>query len=238
MSKLLVSDTEEKASFKLMWQMAGRERLFKQILFPAFGYALIFIVLPFLTKGTTLHTLAMTDRYLLILYSFAIVGAAMSAALLNGMNKHAAWIFKSIPLPEPTALFKGCIKAAFARYFIPLYICVGIATCSIWGIRVFPDVLIVFSVIDILTLFMFYTQRPFFPFAIEKSSTSGDMYFKGLLATGVLAAYGFFHYFLIKQFPFANLLLIPFNIGLIFLIDRIIVYRIITWKSVDKVNIY
>ena len=85
---------------------------------------------------------------------------------------------------------------------------------------------------------MFYTQRQYFPFAREKSSTDGDMYLKGLLATGVLAAYGFFHYFLIKQHPFANILLVPFNIGLIFLLDRRMVYRMITWKSVDKVNFY
>jgi hypothetical protein len=238
MSKLLVLDTEERASFKLMWQMAGRERLFKQILFPAFGYALIFIVLPFLTKGTTVQTLATTDRYLVILYSFAIVGAPMSVALLSGMNKNAAWIFKSIPLRKPSALFKGTIKAAFARYFIPFYICIGIVICWVWGIRIAPDVLIVLTSIYIFTLSMFYTQNQLFPFTIENSKPSGDTYIKGLLAIGLLTGYGFFHYFLINLHPFANLFLIPFNIGLIFLLDRLLVYRIITWKSVDKVNIY
>ena len=103
--------------------MAGRERLFKQILFPVFGYTIIFI-LPFFTKGTTLHSFTLTE------YSFAIVGAAIPIALLNGTNNHAAWIFKSIPMREPTALFKRCIKSAFAKYFIPIYICIGIATWS------------------------------------------------------------------------------------------------------------
>lgn len=111
-------------------------------------------------------------------------------------------------------IIMGYIKATFAKYFIPIYMCVGIAICSVWGIRIVPDVLIVFTSLYLFTLSMFYTQRHFFPFAMEKSSTNGDMYLKGLLAAGVLVAYGFFHNYLINLHSFANLLLIPINLGL------------------------
>jgi len=43
------SGNDERASFKVMWKMTGRERVFLQTLLPAYGYILIMILLPFLS---------------------------------------------------------------------------------------------------------------------------------------------------------------------------------------------
>ena len=239
MSLLFVFNAEERASFRLMWKMIGRERLFKQTLFPAYGYILILIVLPFFTRTVSMNSLAQTDRYLFLLYAFLLIAATLPAALLTGNNQHAAWIFKSIPLQSPAVIFKGCIKAAFARFFVPLYLAVSSAVCSIWGIKVLPDVFIAFTSIYLFTLLFHYFQRPSFPFALEKSALNGgDGFIRMLMIIAVAVAFGFLHKFLLHWYSFTNLLLIPFNICAILYVNRVMVYRRITWKAVDRVNTY
>lgn len=239
MSSLFVFTTEEKASFKLMWKMTGRERLFKQTLLPSFGYIIIMIVLPFFTKQNSLTRLAETDKYLLLLYAFLFITATLPAALLIGNNQHAAWVFKSVPLHSPAGLFKGFIKAAFARFFIPLYLVVCIIVCTIWGIKVLPDVIIALMAIYFFTSLIYYFQIPVFPFAMEKAAAnSGTRFMKSFGIIAVAVAVGFLHKFLLHWSNYTNLILIPVYTGAILYVNRIMVYRKIIWKEVDRVNTY
>jgi ABC-2 type transport system permease protein len=239
MLSLFVFSTEDKAPFKLMWKMTGRERLFKQTLLPSYGYIIIMVVLPFFTKSSGLSTLAESDKYLIVLYSFLFVAATLPVALLTGNNKHPAWIFKSVPLNSPAGLFKGFINAAFARFFIPLYVIVSIFVCSIWGLKVLPDIIIALMSIYLFTLLFYFLQRPDFPFSLEKAASSGGAGF--IRVFGILAlagAVGFLHKFLLHWMEYTNLILIPLYIGAIFYVNRVMVYRRITWREVDRVNVY
>lgn len=239
MLSLFVFNSAEKASFKLMWKMTGRERLFMQTLLPSYGYIIIMIVLPFFTKPTNLDTLGETDKYLFLLYAFLFVAATLPVAILTGNNKRAAWIFKSVPLNSPAVLFKGFINAAFARFFAPLYTIVSIIVCSIWGIKVLPDAIIALMSIYFFTILFYFLQSPDFPFSLEKVASSGGAGF--IRAFGIIAlalSVGFLHKFLIHWHEFTNLILIPLYTCAILYINRIMVYRKITWKEVDRVNTY
>jgi ABC-2 type transport system permease protein len=236
---LFVSGNEEKAAFKLMWKMTGRERLFLQTLLPTYGYIIIMIVLPFFTRPTDTETLVKSDKYLFLLYTFLFVAATLPGALLTGNNRSAAWIFKSFPLSSPAELFKGFINAAFSRFFLPLYIVVSIIVCFIWGLKIIPDVIIVLMSIYLFTLLFYNIQQPWFPFSQEKSASKGGTVFIRALAILMPAvAVGFFHKFLLHWHDFSNLLLIPLYGGAIFYVNRVMVYRKVTWKAVDRVNVY
>jgi ABC-2 type transport system permease protein len=239
MNIIFVTSNVEGAAFKLLWKMTGRERLFKQMLLPSFGYIIIMIVVPFFSRPVSFDTLISSDKYLLLLYAFLFVAATLPAALLNGNNKNAGWIFKTSPLNSPSELFKGYIKAAFARFFVPFYILVGIAVCSIWGIKVLPDVVIALLAIYLFTLIYYYSQYPAFPFTMEKiASNSGERMIKvfGIIVMAVVL--GFLHKYLLGWHSYTNLLLLPFYVGAIIYVNRRMVYRKITWESVDKVNTY
>jgi ABC-2 type transport system permease protein len=239
MSLLFVSGNEEKASFKLMWKMTGRERIFMQTLLPTYGYIIIMIVLPFFTKSTDSNDLAGSDKYLFLLYAFLFVATTLPVALLSGNNRNAAWIFKSVPLNTPAVLFKGFINAAFARFFLPVYIVVSIIVCSLWGLKVLPDVIIALMSIYFFTLLFYFLQNPDFPFSREKAATSGGQGFIRVFGFLVLAvAVGFLHKFLLHWMDFTNLLLIPLYTCAIFYVTRKMVYSKITWKEVDRVNTY
>ena len=122
---------------------------------------------------------------------------------------------------------------------MPFYILVTAAICYVWGIRVLPDALIAFLVIYLFTLLMYYFQNPIFPFASEKSAVQGGsapIKVFGLLA--VAAAVGFLHKFLLHWFTYSNLMLIPVYVAIILYVNKIMVPDKISWKAVDRVNVY
>ncbi len=239
MSMLFAYSKEEKAAFKLMWKMTGRERLFKQSVLPAFGYIVIMIVVPFFNKPGSLSNIGKSDTYLFILYAFIFIAATLPAALLLGTNKQAPWVFKSLPILTPAVIFRGSIKAAFSKFFLPFYLIVASGVCIVWGIRVLPDAIIALLVIYLLCLFMYYFQNPLFPFASEKSAVQGGMAgIKVFALMAVAVALGFLHKFLLHWFDYSNLLLIPLYLGIILYVDRVMVYSKISWKGVDRINAY
>lgn len=239
MASIFTKGNEERAAFKLMWKMTGRERIFKQTLLPAFGYIVIMIVIPLFQKHISYNELIHSNKYLLVLYAFMFISAILPLALIAGNNQHAAWIFKAQPLGTPANFFKGCIKAAFVRFFLPLYLGIGIIVCFIWGIHVFPDVLIAFMAIYLITLMMDFMQAPVFPFTMEKSATQGvGRAFKFFSIMVIAALFGLIHYLLLRWFLYANLILMPVYLGAILYFNRVYVYRKITWKEVDQTNSY
>jgi len=239
MSSIFVHNSDEKAAFKMMWKMVGRERLFKQTLLPSFGYIIIMMIVPNIGKHGSVSDFTTGYKYLLILYVFMMISFAFSGALLIGNNQTSTWIFKSMPLKSPADFFKGTIKSAFARYFIPFYIVVGIAVCSLWGIKVLPDVFIAFLSIYLITLLSYYYQQPGFPFSLEKTAIQGGSNVMKVFGVMALAGIiGYSHYLLLNWFDFANLMLIPVFGGAIWYVNQVLVYRKITWANVDRVNSY
>jgi ABC-2 type transport system permease protein len=233
------SGNDERASFRVMWKMTGRERVFLQTLLPAYGYILIMILLPFFKDAKDIETMLSGEKYLLVLYSFLFISATIPAALLNGNSKNAGWIFKIVPLLSPAGLFKGFINATICRFFIPFYAVLGIVACFVWGIRILPDVIIAMMSVYLFTLIFYIFQEPFFPFSQEKATSSGGKVFvRGFIILIIALAVGFLHKFLIIWMSYSNLLLIPIYAGIIFYVNRVLVYRKITWKVVDRVNIY
>ncbi len=239
MTLIFIHGKDEKASFNLMWKMTGRERLFKQTILPTFGYIIIMVLVPFLSKPDRLKDLAQSDMYLIVLYAFMFIAVALPGALMVGGNRQTAWIFKSLPISSPAGFFKGTIKAAFTKFFLPFYSILAIPICFYWGIRVLPDVFIALLVIYLATLLTYYLQNPTFPFTSEKIvAQAGGNFIKVMAIFALAAALGFLHKFLLHWHDFSNLLLIPIYLGIIYFVNRVMVYNQLTWRKVDHANTY
>ena len=239
MSFLFAHSEEEKASFKLMWKMTGRERQFKQTFLPSLGYILIMIIAPNVGKSGNLQDFTTGYKYLFILYVFMMVAFALCTSLLIGTNQTSTWIFKSLPLKSPASFFKSAINAAFARFFVPFYLVMGIIVSVLWGIKVLPDLVIAFLAIYLITVLLYYFQQPGFPFSVEKTAIQGGsnaIKVFGLMAMAGIV--GFIHYSLLRWSGYASLLLVPIYGGAIYYVNRIFVYKKITWSVVDRVNSY
>lgn len=237
MSVLFVRNAEEKAAFKMMWKMTGRERQFKQTFLPSLGYILIMIIAPNIGKHQSLKEIIQSDQYLLVLYVIIFIGVTLCNSLSIGNNMASTWIFKSLPMGSLANLFKGSIKAAFAKFFIPFYTIMGTLLLVFWGIKILPDVIIAFLFIYLMTLLTYYLQEPVFPFTAEKKAAQGGsnaIKVFGFIAVTVV--FGFLHQFMLHWFKGANLLLLPIYGGAIVYVNRIMVYQKITWKKVDRAS--
>jgi ABC-2 type transport system permease protein len=236
---LYSGNNEEKASFRLMWKMIARERTFKQKLLPSIGYIIIMIGVQFINKPVSLDKMANGNYYIFILYVMLFIAVTIPAALMAGNNSNSAWIFKIIPVASPANLFKGFINAAFSKFFIPFFIVVGIFVCIIWGPRAIPDILIALMASYLFTILFYYFQMAVFPFSLEKTAAQGSgASIKMLVIMALAGLAGFLHNSLLKFFIYGNLFLIPIYGALILFINKVLVYKKLTWKTLDKVNSY
>jgi hypothetical protein len=220
--------------------MTGRERQFKQTFLPTIGYMIIMIIAPNIGKNdTNLSDFTTGYKYLFVLYVFIMVAFALCTSLLIGTNQTSTWVFKSLPLKSPASFFKGAINAAFARFFVPFYLVMGTVVSVFWGIKVLPDIIIVFFAIYLITMILYYFQQPGFPFSVEKTAIQGGSNVMKVFGLMVVAGIvGFLHYLLLRWSSFASLMLIPTYGGAIYYVNRIYVYKKITWGEVDRVNNY
>ena len=234
---LMVYNATERAAFKFAWKLTGRERTFKQKVLPMFGYVIVMVILPFINHPVGLQELALSNRYLMFLYVTLFISVGLTTSMVNGNNKNAAWIFKVLPVSSPANFFKAFIKAAYAKFFIPFYLFAGVAVCSFWGIRVLPDVFIVLLASYLVTSCVYYLQDCHFPFTVENVAAQGGGAFVKVFGVMILAVLaGFLHNYLLHAFEFANLILIPFYLGLILFVNKVMVCRNITWRKVDRAN--
>ncbi len=237
LTALMIFNETERATFKFAWKMIGRERIFKQKLLPQFGYVVVMIIIPFINHPIGLQELAQSNQYVTFLYVPLFLAVGLTTSMSAGNSKNAIWIFKVLPVSSPADFFKAFIKAAYAKFFIPFYLFIGVAVCSFWGIKVLPDVLIVLFASYLVTICIYYLQDCHFPFTLENvAARSGSSVVKvlGVLIFTVLLA--LLHRYLFRAFDYATLILIPFCLGAILLVNRVVVYRKITWRKVDRAN--
>lgn len=239
MTNIFAQGKEEGASFRLMWRMTGRERQFKQTVLPAFGYIFIMIILPNVGKGKSLSEITAGYNYLFILYALMMIPLSLCTSLLIGNYQTSTWIFKSLPLVSPANIFKGAIKAAFVKFFIPFFCLFGTALCYFWGLQILPDIAIAFLAIYLITMLMYYNQLPGFPFSMEKTALQGSSNAFRVFGVMALAAIlGYSHYLLLKWFDYANLILFPIYGMAIYYVNNSYVIRKITWGKADIANGY
>lgn len=239
MSLIFVTRHDEKAAFTLVWKMTGRERQFKQTYFPSLGVIIIMVAMQFFNKHASLSQMTKGDSYLFMLYLCTLVAVGLVTSLRIGNNQQAVWVFKTLPQKSPANFFKGSIKAAFSRFFLPVYLVISTVICVLWGIKVFPDVIIALLAIYLITSLYYYFQDNIFPFTQEKAAAQGGaattrIFFLMFLTVPL----GFLHKFMLHWFDYSNLILILVYLGAILYLNRVMVYRKITWKAVDSVNNY
>jgi hypothetical protein len=236
MSLLFVHNSYERASFAMIWKMTGRERQFKQTFLPSIGILAIVLIAQFIRKPLKPDQMTNTHSYLNLLYFTSLVAINLIGSIRVGNNRQAIWILKTVPLGSPADFFKGSIKAAFARFFLPFYFLVSVLLILFFGISVLPDAITVLLLIYLMTSFLHYLDLNF-PFTMEKDAArGGERTMKIMFFLVLLLPLGYLHKYLLDQTNYSNLLFIAVYTVLIYYINHIMVYKWITWKRVNRIN--
>ncbi len=174
MTRIFTSNQQEAACFKMVWEMSGRERKYKQTVYPVFGYLLIFIAIYVFKGGDfSLETLQLSKRYLVFLYFPMLLLFSLITALNISESSKSSWFFRSMPLNSPGIILRAALKAVFVKYFLPTYFITSSFSLYIWGLNIIDDIVLAFVINLLVAILLQRSLVHDLPFTTEK--TAGDM---------------------------------------------------------------
>lgn len=231
-SLLFTRTTEEAAAFKMVWLMSGRERKYKQTVFPSFGYILIFsLMFVFKSKDAfNMVALAESQKYILFIYTTIFVAFSISLQLSYSDESKSSWFYRSLPLSTPGQILLGAFKSVMVKYYIPTITIIGGFCLYIWGIQVLDDIIFGALSIFLVTSLLFSWQNPQFPFSVERTTQDmGGNFVKGMLLMLSALFLGGINYGL-SFIPYSLFVAIPIQIILLYFNLRN--YRKISWAKI------
>jgi ABC-2 type transport system permease protein len=220
--------------FGLMWKLTGRERLFKQSILPMIAYM---VVIPLFSIFSSKDMGKLDAKYLTFLY-FTIMTSSMIPFIINiGNNSQTIWIFRSIPTLRPSTVLSNAVKAAFGRFFVPIFIVMVLPLFYFKGPMAIIDIITIFLFNCFITFAILYFQPPAMPFSQTKAAAQGGKTALRMMLIIFLAIpLGFLHAWLSGKNGWLAvvpaLLFLPFLI----LIEKKWFPEKITWEKVELAN--
>ncbi|BAX78768.1 hypothetical protein [Labilibaculum antarcticum] len=234
LSKIFSKTTEEATAFKMVWLMSGRERKYKQSVFPSFGYILIFcLVFAFKSKEAfNLETLAESQKYLWFIYTSIFLAFSITHQLAYSDEPKSSWFYRSLPLSNPGQILMGAFKSVMVKFYLPTMVIIGSVCLYIWGIQVLDDIIFGALSIFLVTSLLFSWQNPQFPFSVERNTNDfGGNFVKGMLLMVSGGFLGGINYGL-SFIPYSLFVAIPILILLLYFNLRS--YQKISWAKISE----
>ncbi|MFA9392009.1 MAG: hypothetical protein ACERKD_19525 [Prolixibacteraceae bacterium] len=224
---------EEFPIFRLMWKLSGRERLFKQSLLPLLAYAIIIPTMSIFAGGTN----NIEGKYLIFLYFTVMSSSMLPTVLTIGNNKNAEWMYTSLPNMKADLLFKGALKAAIAKFFLPTFLLIAAPLIYFRGAIAVIDITTIFVYNYFIATVVLYFQKPYFMFTQEKNaSQGGKTAAKMMLVIFAAMPLGFLHSFLVKQNSLWIIVMLAVFAILLTLMNRVWMKQRFNWKYVNSFN--
>lgn len=223
--KVICQSNEERAFFRFASSMMKNERDFKLKVYPSLGFS---IVIPFLFImngfNTNLEQLATSKSYLTIYSSLIMIPTIMIMLKFSGKFK-GAWIYRVAPIQQLKPMFSGTIKAFIIKLYLPIYLLLSVIFIGLFGVRVFPDLVIVFLNACTYAVICFMILKKSIPFSesFDQYNQNSDaavvfglmlfvVLFAGLHFVSTLFAYGIYLYMVIVIICLATIWKLAFKI--------------------------
>lgn len=230
-SKIICFSKEERTFFRFASNMMKNEREFKLKVYPSLGFSLIFpfIFIFNMLKDDGLSKLASSKVYLYIYFCALMLPTVIMMMKYSGRYK-GAWVYKTMPIKNIANIFKGTLKAFIVNLLLPIYIIECVIFIYIFGMRIFPDLIVIFFNMMLFTVICFRVMKKSLPFSesfgVSKQG-EGLIMIPLMILIGALAGV---HYFCTT-----------FNYGIYIYMVVAFVMVIVAWKkafniSLDAIN--
>ncbi|AKA68358.1 hypothetical protein [Clostridium scatologenes] len=188
LSKIVCTNKQERIFFRFASDMMKNEREFKLKVYPSLGFSLIF---PFIFMLNDLKYkgwsgIASSKMYLNIYFCAILLPTAVMMIKYSGKYK-GAWIYKIIPNKDVSSIFKGTLKAFIVRLLLPVYSIEAVIFMAIFGVKIFPDLILVFLNIMLFTVMCFKVTKKALPFSEEFGVSQGS---EGLIVIPLMIILG------------------------------------------------
>jgi ABC-2 type transport system permease protein len=201
---------EERTFFRFASLMMKNERDFKLKVYPSLGFS---IVIPFLIImngfDINLNHLSTSKSYLSIYFSLIIIPTIMILLKYSGKYK-GAWIYRVAPIEQLKPMFSGTIKAFIFNLYLPVYLLISALFIALFGVRILPDLVVVFLNACMYAVICFMILKKSIPFSesfehYNQNSKAGIVFglmlfaalFAGLHFVSTLFSHGIYLYLVI-----------------------------------------
>lgn len=237
-ANLLCFSQTEKAFYQFTQNMLSNERKLKLQLYPQLAFALVmpFLMLSGIIRGGVswsdiLDDLANSKHYLAIYWS-AIILASTTTMMSSSENYSGAWIYRVLPIKSPVPLLKGVFKAFIVKFVIPIYLLIALTFVLLCGLKIIPDLILIFINMIMILLFIFKLNRKELPFYRDFQVTQGTNRVGIMLISILVCGLCALVHLLLTYVPFGVIL----NIVLSLVIIMVLWSKSfnITWKEIIK----
>lgn len=172
-SRIISLQQEENIFFRFTKKMLSGERQLKSRLYPGLVYAvafpIIFLLASFLKSQSFFSVywgLSNSPFYLSIYITLALL--SNSYVLIYFSEKYkAAWLYRVLPLKDPSPIFKGSIKGFIVRNLLPVYLFIGFIFYLFYGSALVPHLIAMFINLIILVIINFDMRQKRLPFSLK-----------------------------------------------------------------------
>jgi hypothetical protein len=238
-SNIICFNRLEKVFFRFTQQMLTNERKLKLKLYPSLAFSVIMPFIFFLSffgrNQLSANTFSQIThgRYYLYMYFSVAFFPSLFMTISASENYKGSWIYKALPIDSPAMILKGAFKGFVCKYVVPIYLFTSLIFIAIFGLRIVPDLFLIFinSMVLMLTTLRFSKKElPFFKdFQYAQNSNNTGIVFLTFGLCGICAA---LHYVLLSFIPFG----IPINIAASLMI-AIILWHFsfkVSWEDIAK----
>lgn len=192
LSNWFTSNALERAGFRFVWHLTGRDRKFKLRTYPGLGFGLAYAVVMSLNQKSSL---GQSDGfYLFILYfgGIYLLTAAMQLAVSDDYK--AAWIFESAPVERPGWLLSGGLKALIVKLMLPYYALLSAYVLYLKGPLVIPTILLALVNILAMVLIALLMGKRQLPFTVAQDTMRQNATARMFASMAIGGLIGFGHW--------------------------------------------
>ncbi|MGV3488200.1 MAG: hypothetical protein ACO1OC_06395 [Tuberibacillus sp.] len=172
--KLICYTKEEQTFFRFAGLMMKKERDFKLKVYPALGFSIIFPFIFLINNFRDMENIGAGEGYFSV-YACLLMIPSVIVMLQHSGKYKGAWVFKAVPLKDPSPFFKGTLKAFFIKLFLPLYVLLSLVYLFIFGWHILLSLITVLVTAVVYALICFKAMNHGLPFSepIEEMNENG-----------------------------------------------------------------
>ncbi|MDP4092747.1 MAG: ABC transporter permease [Bacillota bacterium] len=234
---LVCADKNEKTFFRFTLNMLSKERKLKLRIYPnaALGIVMPFImIIGFVTSGKSMKgffSLIQGGKYYLFLYFTSFMLASLVSMLYFSEKYQGAWVYRVLPIQDPSVILKGALKAFVIKYIFPVFFIASVIFTCIYGLKIVPDLILIFINTIFLAIYFSKVTSKGLPFYKDfKVTQDGNMIGWMLLSMLISGGFAGLHILMLK-IAFGVVLNIVISLVLTAILWRICMKT--TWNDIS-----
>ena len=243
LSRLFTRHGAERMAFEFTWLLTARNRDFKLMAYPAFGYFIMFFAFAIFRFGEKKLNFSFPDKtkleIMIIIGSYFLFFFIMTAinASKYSDKKKAAWIYHVPPIQHPGAIISGAVKSIMCKFALPIFVVLGIAGFWLIGWTYIPNFLLTIGMVTtycFLFAYLSYKHMPFSRNMLDKQK--GGSFFINLFLGSLPLIFGGLHWLIFKMLPVVILLMLLSFASSWLLAGSLYQKRIAGWQYKEEVE--